>query len=410
MPIRSGWPCRPGRTRRPMHAPRRGSRSGARPDAPSGALGFRGDRHGRRGRDGRGRCVGRIRASSTGGRSRGIHRCIRHRVALGPSPERSCRDGPRKQPARPLGAGGDAVTPAFDPAAVGLYLHVPFCAALCGYCDFFRIEREAGVPEGFEDSSPSRRPASTPTARPRTRPRMWSKTWSKTRLSFVTRCSSEEVRPPLLEPERLAKLMEGLGKVFQWAPDPEVTLEANPETITEERLAGWRAAGVTRLSVGVQSLSPGVLTSLERRATADISLRALQLAAEAGYEHLSADCMTAVPGQRITDLRSTLDTLAALPLGPPLGVQPGLAPSDPALGIGDAGRESASRRGRSGGPLSMGPRSSPPSGLRALRNLEFRQAGRALHRHNLRYWQSGQTIGLGPSAWSRFGGRLYGNP
>jgi oxygen-independent coproporphyrinogen-3 oxidase len=189
------------------------------------------------------------------------------------------------------------VTKAFDPAAVGLYIHVPYCASLCGYCDFFRIECESGVPHGFEDLILAE-----------------AQLYAENAPLLVDTVFFGGGTPSLLSPERLGNLLGGLRAVFPWAPNPEVTLEANPETITAEHLAGWRAAGVTRLSVGVQSLSPTVLSSLERRATAEVALRALALSVEAGFAHVSADCMAAVPGQRTEDLRTTLDALAALPL------------------------------------------------------------------------------------------------
>jgi oxygen-independent coproporphyrinogen-3 oxidase len=284
------------------------------------------------------------------------------------------------------------VTQVFDPAAVGLYIHVPYCASLCGYCDFFRIESESGVPDGFEGLILEE-----------------AHLYAENAPLLVDTVFFGGGTPSLLSPERLAALLGGLRAVFPWAPDPEVTLEANPETITAENLAGWRAAGVTRLSVGVQSLSPTVLSSLERRATAEVALRALALSVEAGYDHLSADCMAAVPGQRTEDLRTTLDALAALPLDH--------------LSIYSLDLHPRTRLWES---VFRGERALPEedeaadlylwvhdhllrAGFEHYEVSNFaRPGGRC--RHNLRYWQGGETIGLGPSAWSRFRGRLYGNP
>lgn len=284
------------------------------------------------------------------------------------------------------------MTRAFNPAAVGLYIHVPYCASLCGYCDFFRIECESGIPEGFEDLILAE-----------------ARLYAENAPLLLDTVFFGGGTPSLLQPERLAKLMGGLRAVFQWAPSPEVTLEANPETITVDRLAGWRAAGVTRLSVGVQSLSPAVLSSLERRATAEVALRALALSVEAGYEHVSADCMTAVPGQRTDDLQSTLDALTALPLDHLSVYSLELHP-----------------RTRLWESVLRGERALPEEDeaadlylwvhdhlLRAgFEHYEVSNFARPGGRcsHNLRYWQGGETIGLGPSAWSRFRGRLYGNP
>jgi putative oxygen-independent coproporphyrinogen III oxidase len=277
-------------------------------------------------------------------------------------------------------------------SSVGLYIHVPFCGALCGYCDFFRLESPGGVPAGYEELLLAEA-------------LMYLET-PKVRIDTVFFGGGT---PSLLSPTRLARLMEGLGQTFDLSHSAEVTLEANPETITRENLEGWRAAGVNRLSVGIQSLAPHVLSALDRRATAEISLRALELAASAGFEHLSADCMSAVPGQRTEELRATLETLATLPLDHLSVYSLDLHPK---TRLWDAVKR---------GDLQL-PDEEAAADLflwthDALAKAGFehyevsnyaRPGGRC--RHNLRYWQGGETVGLGPSAWSRFRGQLYGNP
>lgn len=279
-----------------------------------------------------------------------------------------------------------------DRDAAGLYLHVPFCASLCGYCDFYRVESGAGVPEGFEELLLAE-----------------ARLYAQDEPLRVDTVFFGGGTPSLLTPERLDRLMGGLGAVFRWAPGMEVTLEANPETVTSGNLGGWKAAGVTRLSVGVQSLSPGVLSSLERRATAEGSLRALQLAAGAGFEHLSADCMSAVPGQVTADLRDTLETLAALPLDHLSVYSLDLHPRTRLWESVERG-EKALPDDEAAADLYLWVHDYlVRAGFEHYEVSNFaRPGGRC--RHNLKYWQGGQTIGLGPSAWSRFRGKLYGNP
>lgn len=279
----------------------------------------------------------------------------------------------------------------FDPGAVGVYVHVPYCASICGYCDFFR-ERADSVPERY-DGLVIREAAG---------------------YRRVPALRADSVffgggTPSLLEPERLGRLMAGLGEVFAVMPGAEATLEANPETVTRERLGGWLAAGITRLSVGVQSLDAGVLASLERRATADQAVGALEEAAAAGFSRLSADVMSGVPGQTRASLLATVERLADLPID-----HLSLYSLDLHKGtrlhakVDEGGLEVPSDD--EAADLYFAVR-----GLLLERGFEHyeisnfaRPGGRC--RHNLRYWLGAQTVGLGPSAWSRFGGRLYGNP
>ena len=279
----------------------------------------------------------------------------------------------------------------FDPDAVGVYVHVPYCASICGYCDFFR-EKSGVVPDGYE--------------------RLVLAEADGYRGSPPVRADSLYFgggTPSLLEPSRLAAVISGLGEIFGFNDETEVTLEANPETVTPERLDGWRQAGINRLSVGVQSLDSRVLAALERRATAEQAVGALERAAAAGFSRLSADVMSGVPGQSRSSLLETVASVAALPvdhlslysldLHHGTRLQKKVAEGKLELPGGDE----AADLYLSVRDLLLG---------RGFEHYEIsnfaRPGGRC--RHNLRYWLGAETVGLGPSAWSRFRGRLYGNP
>jgi oxygen-independent coproporphyrinogen-3 oxidase len=186
---------------------------------------------------------------------------------------------------------------AIERGSVGLYVHVPYCASLCGYCDFCRTQSDGGVPEGFEDL-----------------------VLAEARLyQTEPRASVDTVyfgggTPSLLEPARLGHLLRGLQEVFNVDADSEVTLEANPETVTFENLSGWLGAGVGRLSVGVQSTDPTVLRLLERAAGPEQSLQAVEMALAKGFKRVSADLMTGVPGQSLPSLMADVALLAFLPV------------------------------------------------------------------------------------------------
>ncbi len=280
----------------------------------------------------------------------------------------------------------------FDPAASGLYVHVPFCASLCGYCDFFRVVSPWGVPEGFEAL------LLEDAARFRDVPPL------KVDTVFLGGGT-----PSLLGPVRLGRLLCELGGIFEIDPNAEITLEANPETVNEASLGGWREAGVSRLSIGVQSLAPGVLAALERRASAATALAAVELAARSGFEHLSADIMSGVPGQAGGDLEDTVERMAALPLDHLSVYSLDLHPKTPLWEAVAAGKRTLPGEDDAADQFLKVHELLRERGFEHYEVSNYaRPGGRS--RHNLRTWQGGDTIGLGPSAWSRFKGDLWGNP
>jgi oxygen-independent coproporphyrinogen-3 oxidase len=281
----------------------------------------------------------------------------------------------------------------FDPSAAGLYIHVPFCASICGYCDFYRVlDRGGGVPAGFEE--------------------LLLREAALYRESPPVELDSIYFgggTPSLLGPERLGRLMQGLGAVFTFRPDAEVTLEANPETVTPEVLRGWLGAGVTRLSIGVQSLDGRVLAALDRRAGPDQALEALEQAASAGFRHLSVDMMTGVPDQDSGFFETDLERVAQLPVDHLSVYSLDLHPQTKLHRAVLLGRQSVPDDEDA---AEMWERTHELLTGRGFDHYEVsnfaRPGGRC--RHNLRYWQGGEGIGLGPAAWGRFRGRLLANP
>ena len=118
--------------------------------------------------------------------------------------------------------------PPFDPGAVGVYLHVPFCRTVCGYCDFFRLKSAEGVPSWFVEALSAEAGLYAETPRVRA---------DSVYLGGGT--------PSLLRGPDLLRLLGRLGEAFDVMRGAEVTLEANPEDVTEEAVEAWKAAGCT---------------------------------------------------------------------------------------------------------------------------------------------------------------------
>ena len=176
---------------------------------------------------------------------------------------------------------------------LGLYLHVPFCSAICNYCNFNRGLFDAGLKERYVQAltaeirrSGDGSPADT--------------------IYFGGGT------PSLLEPAEVASLIAACSESWSLAPGAEITLEANPETATVERLAGFRGAGVNRLSYGVQSFRDAELARLSRLHSASRAEQAFALARAVGFDNISLDLMMWLPGQTVAQWLESVDALIAL--------------------------------------------------------------------------------------------------
>ena len=172
--------------------------------------------------------------------------------------------------------------------SLGLYLHIPYCFSKCRYCDFYSAPGQRGVPPEYPDALLRELHRFAPDAplRPDT-------------IYFGGGT------PSLLTPDDVARLIEAA----QPRPGAEITLEANPETVTEETLRGFRAAGVNRVSFGVQSARDSQLKTLGRPHTAKQARAAFAAAQRAGFTNISGDIMLALPHYTQAEFDETLELI-----------------------------------------------------------------------------------------------------
>jgi len=179
---------------------------------------------------------------------------------------------------------------------LGLYVHVPFCSAICNYCNFNRGLFDAGVKERYV-AALAAEIASADVASP---PGPAADT-----IYFGGGT------PSLLEPEEVGRIVDACRTQFDVADGAEVTLEANPETVTAARLAAYRAAGVNRLSFGVQSFRDDELRRLSRLHSAHRARAAVDEARRAGFDNVSLDLMMWLPGQHVDEWLESVDAAIA---------------------------------------------------------------------------------------------------
>jgi oxygen-independent coproporphyrinogen-3 oxidase len=207
---------------------------------------------------------------------------------------------PDGDPAPPDGTLPAAATEGLGDRPFGVYVHVPFCVTRCGYCDFNTYTA------GELGTSAS--------------PESWL-AGLRRELDLAVRVLGSPPRadtvfvgggtPSLLGAAGLADVLAAIRATFGIAPDAEVTTESNPESTSPEFFDGIRAAGYTRVSLGMQSAVPHVLATLDRTHTPGRATAAVADARAAGFGHVSLDLIYGTPGESAADLRTSLDAVLA---------------------------------------------------------------------------------------------------
>jgi oxygen-independent coproporphyrinogen-3 oxidase len=182
----------------------------------------------------------------------------------------------------------------------GIYVHIPYCLAKCEYCNFNSYRSPAGVPDCYVEALRLDIEAEAAGWRDRTDP--------GGRVEFGTVYFGGGT-PSLLSAGQLGTIMNSLHGAFSIRSDAEVTLECNPATVGRAGLDCYRRLGVTRLSVGVQSLVEAELKFLGRLHGPVDAVEALRAAGRAGFAGISADVMLGIPGQTASTVRKTIDGL-----------------------------------------------------------------------------------------------------
>ena len=272
---------------------------------------------------------------------------------------------------------------------LGLYLHIPFCSHICNYCNFNR---------GLFDADLKRQYVSA----------------LETEIARAADGSAADTiffgggTPSLLEAEDVARLVGACQAGFAVTADAEVTLETNPETVSPERMRGFRDAGVNRISMGVQSLRDDELQRLGRQHTAHRARTALMQVRESGITNASLDLMLWLPEQRQSDWEESVEGLIAL------------EPDHASLYILELYPNAPLREEMARSRWSLAPDDDAADmylwALARLDEAEYQQyeisnvarQGRQ-SRHNLKYWQDGAWLGFGCGAHSTLGARRWKN-
>lgn len=267
---------------------------------------------------------------------------------------------------------------ALTPPPLGLYIHLPWCVQKCPYCDFNSHALRGELPEDdYIDAL--LRDAETESA------------------DADGRCVETLFigggTPSLFRAEAIQRLLEGLRARLTIAPDAEITLEANPGTLEAGRFEGFLAAGINRLSIGVQSFHAQHLKALGRIHGQDEAITAIEQAQTAGFQRINVDLMHGLPGQTVNDALADVDQALELGVrhishyqltlepGTPFFTRPPVLPDDDRLADIEASCHARLQH----------------AGLQRYEISAWSVPGEACQ-HNLNYWQFGDYLAIGAGA------------
>jgi len=271
-----------------------------------------------------------------------------------------------------------------DSDAFGVYVHWPFCLSKCPYCDFNSHVRHTAIDEErFARAFATEIAATAQRTGPRT----------------VSTIFMGGGTPSLMQPATVGAILEAIGKHWSVAPDVEVTLEANPTSVEATRFAGYRAAGVNRVSLGVQALDDAALKELGRLHTAQEALDAVAIARQE-FERTSFDLIYARPDQTPAAWRSELlraidEAAEHLSL-----YQLTIEQETPFFALHAAGKLVTPNDDQARALYDVTQEVTAAKGLPAYEISNHARLG-AECRHNLVYWRYHEYAGIGPGAHGR---------
>ena len=283
---------------------------------------------------------------------------------------------------------------------LAFYVHIPYCVRRCGYCDFNTYTpAELSISNDLSETSRSYIDLLI---------KELEFARETTGLAVVPTIFFGGGTPTLMESADLGRVISAISDHYELSPDAEITTEANPDTVTKEKLASLREAGFNRISFGMQSAVPQVLKSLDRTHNPENVLKATTWAREVGFNEVSVDLIYGTAGESLADWELTIDTALSLPIS---------HISAYAL-IVESGTKLGAQVKR--GEVTM-PDDDETADKYLLADEKFIQAGFDWYelsnwskkgsecRHNLAYWNGDNWWGLGAGAHSHVDGRRFWN-
>jgi len=269
-------------------------------------------------------------------------------------------------------------------SAFGVYVHWPFCLSKCPYCDFNSHVRHTAIDE-----------------------ERFARAFAREIETTAARAPNREVSsiflgggtPSLMQPQTVGAILDAIGRHWRVAPDAEITLEANPTSVEASRFAGYRAAGVNRVSLGVQALDDASLKSLGRLHSAQEALDAVAIA-RAAFSRYSFDLIYARPDQTPSMWKRELEQAISEAAEHLSLYQLTIEEGTPFFGLHAAGKLATPDESLARALYDVTQEVCAQRGLPAYEISNHARPG-AECRHNLVYWRGEEYAGIGPGAHGR---------
>lgn len=262
-------------------------------------------------------------------------------------------------------------------ASIGIYIHWPWCAAICPYCDFDKQAVDFKLSDGYIDALIAHLEAAAKRA--------------------VHSVYFGGGTPSLLRPDRLERILNAVRRHMDLLAGAEVTLEANPSDVVPHKIEAYLLAGANRISLGVQSLIDDELRFLGRRHDAEKAIRSAWAVRQAGCANLSVDLMYGLPGQTPDDVRQSLDGLIELQPAHLSAYALTLEPDTPMGADAEAGRIRLPDDDRVADAYRLIQDRLGDAGFRQYELSNWAKPSRESI-HNLTYWLNGEYLGIGAGA------------
>lgn len=284
---------------------------------------------------------------------------------------------------------------------LAFYIHIPYCVKRCGYCDFNTYTpSELKITEGLAQISNS----------------YIDLLLMEIKAAKVQVGQSANVpsiffgggTPSLMQPDDIGRVISTIKSEFTLLPDAEITMECNPDTVTKESLAAFRAIGVNRVSFGMQSAVKHVLATLDRTHNPENLLQVTTWAQEVGFSEISVDLIYGTPGESLADWQTSIDAALALPI---------THISAYALIVEEGTKLAAQiKRGEvaqvdddlTAEKYLVADKAFTAAGFEWYELSNWAKSG-SLSKHNLAYWLGDNWWGAGPGAHSHLNGKRFWN-
>ena len=290
-----------------------------------------------------------------------------------------------------------------------IYIHIPFCVKKCDYCDFLSYgigdkcleeahcpsSRQQPVPEDYVDRL--------------CKEMAWYGKSESFRQRPVTSVFIGGGTPSLLSETQIFKLMAALRDCFFIPGGAEITMEANPGTLTPGKLQKMHDFGINRLSIGLQSTSDKELKALGRIHSYGAFLQSFKWAREAGFDNINVDVMTALPGQTVASCRKTLEQVMALKPEHISAYSLIIEPGTPFETLDSEGKLELPGEDAEREMYHLTGKLLEKNGYGRYEISNYAREGYAC-RHNIGYWERKDYIGLGPGGASLIGNHRFTNP